>query len=94
MQLAGGEALTLAPCAAILVPSVRLHFIDRVRNAQTAGPLQFPCDVAVRKGDELGWFEHGSTIIVLAPENFEFAADVKDGARVRSGEALVRKPLA
>ena len=46
----------------------------------------------VRKGDELGWFEHGSTIIVLAPENFEFADNVADGTRVRAGEALLRKP--
>jgi phosphatidylserine decarboxylase len=54
----------------------------------------FPCDARVRKGDELGWFEHGSTIIVLAPENFEFTANVADGARIRAGEALLRKPVA
>jgi phosphatidylserine decarboxylase len=47
----------------------------------------------MRKGDELGWFEHGSTIIVLAPEHFEFADDVIEGARVRAGEALMRKPM-
>ena len=44
------------------------------------------------KGDELGWFEHGSTIIVLAPENFEFADNVAEGARIRAGEPLLRKP--
>ena len=52
----------------------------------------FPCDVAVRKGDELGWFEHGSTIIMLAPEHFEFCDNVMDGARVRAGQPLLRKP--
>ena len=45
-----------------------------------------------RKGDELGWFEHGSTIIVLAPESFEFADGVAEGTRIRAGEALLRKP--
>jgi phosphatidylserine decarboxylase len=82
------------PFAAILVASIRLHFLDIVLNAQTRGPTVFPCDATVKKGDELGWFEHGSTIIVLAPENFEFAANVKDGARIRAGEALLRKPAA
>ena len=57
------------------------------------GAVVFPCDAKVKKGDELGWFEHGSTIIVLAPENFEFADNVQDGARVRAGEALLRKPI-
>jgi phosphatidylserine decarboxylase len=93
-RLASGEWLTLVPVAAILVASIRLHFLDVTLNAQSSGPSVFPCDARVKKGDELGWFEHGSTIIVLAPENFEFAADVKDGARVRAGEALLRKPLA
>jgi phosphatidylserine decarboxylase len=92
MRLSSGEALTLVPVAAILVASIRLHFLDRTLNAQTRGPTVFPCDADVRKGEELGWFEHGSTIIVLAPEHFEFADNVAEGARVRAGEALLRKP--
>ena len=58
---------------------------------QSRGPVVFPCDVSVRKGDELGWFEHGSTIIVLAPENFEFCDNVVEAARIRAGEPLLRK---
>jgi phosphatidylserine decarboxylase precursor len=91
-HLSTGEALTLVPVAAILVASIRLHFLDMVLNAQTKGPVNFACDVNVKKGEELGWFEHGSTIIILAPGNFEFAENVADGARVRAGEALLRKP--
>ena len=94
LRLPSGEALTLVPVAAILVASIRLHFLDVTLNAQSRGPAVFPCDAKVSKGDELGWFEHGSTIIVLAPENFEFAAGVADGARIRAGEALLRKPSA
>jgi phosphatidylserine decarboxylase len=92
MRLPSGDTLTLVPVAAILVASIRLHFLDRTLNAQTRGPTTFPCDADVRKGDELGWFEHGSTIIVLAPEHFEFCDDVREGARIRAGEALLRKP--
>jgi phosphatidylserine decarboxylase len=91
-RLRGGDALTLVPVAAILVASIRLHFLDLVLNSQTSGALQFSCDVDVTKGEELGWFEHGSTIILLAPEHFEFCASVSEGARIRAGEPLLRNP--
>src|SRR2546429_4652740 len=55
-RLQSGEALTLVPVAAILVASIRLHFLYIVLNAATRGPAVFPCNVSVRKGDELGWF--------------------------------------
>jgi phosphatidylserine decarboxylase len=91
-RLRSGEALTLVPVAAILVASIRLHFLDLVLNGQTRGPLTYPCDVDVKKGDELGWFEHGSTIIILAPAHFEFYDNVTEGGRIRAGEPLVRIP--
>ena len=90
-RLSTGEALTLVPVAAILVASIRLHFLDVMLNAQTTGPTEFPCDVSVHKGDELGWFEHGSTIIVLAPDHFEFCGNIVDGAQIRAGQPLMRK---
>jgi phosphatidylserine decarboxylase len=93
-RLASGEALTLVPVAAILVASIRLHFLNVTLNAQSRGPVVFPCDASVHKGDELGWFEHGSTIIVLTPDHFEFADHVAEGARIRAGEPLLRKPRA
>ena len=93
-RLRSGEALTLVPVAAILVASIRLHFLDVVLNAETRGPTVFPCDVDVEKGCELGWFEHGSTIILLAPDHFEFCDNVAEGLRIRAGEPLLRKPHA
>jgi phosphatidylserine decarboxylase len=87
-----GEILTLVPVAAILVASIRLHFLNVVLNAETRGPAVFPCDVTVHKGDELGWFEHGSTIILLAPDHFEFCDDVVESGRIRAGQPLMRKP--
>src|SRR5881392_852885 len=90
-RLASGEWLTLVPVAAILVASIRLHFLDVTLNAQSRGPSVFPCDASVKKGDELGWFEHGSTIILLAPGDFEFCDNVEDSVRVRAGQPLMRK---
>jgi phosphatidylserine decarboxylase len=91
-RMTSGESLTLVPVAAILVASLRLHCLDLLLNADTKGPTVFPCDVSVHKGDELGWFEHGSTIIVLAPDHFEFCDTIRDGARIFAGQPLMRKP--
>ncbi len=38
----------------------------------------------------MGWFEHGSTIIVFAPEGFEPAAGRDEGSLIRMGEPLLR----
>ena len=90
-RLQDGEQLTLVAVAAVLVASVRLHALDIVLKARKPGPVVLPCDVAVQKGDELGWFEHGSTIIVLAPEGFALCDNVQEGRRIRAGEALMRR---
>jgi phosphatidylserine decarboxylase len=74
-----------------LVASIRLHFLDTVLNAETRDAAIFSCDVGVRKGDELGWFEHGSTIIVLAPDRFVFCDNVSESARICAGQPLMRK---
>jgi phosphatidylserine decarboxylase len=44
------------------------------------------------KGQELGWFEHGSTILVFAPRGFELCAGVHEGATIRMGRPLMRLP--
>jgi phosphatidylserine decarboxylase len=89
---AGGQPVTLVAVAAILVASIRLHCLDAPLNLQHRGPNVLPCDAEYRKGDELGWFEHGSTIIVFAPEGFALTDNVRDGAMVRVGEPLMRLP--
>ena len=66
-----GHAVTLVPVAAILVAGIRLRFLDLpLRSASRATGGLFACDATLRKGEEMGWFEHGSTIILFAPEGF------------------------
>jgi phosphatidylserine decarboxylase len=84
--------VTLVAVAAILVASIRLHCLDGPLNLQHRGPNVMACAADCHKGDELGWFEHGSTIIVFAPERFALCDNVRDGARVRVGEPLMRLP--
>jgi phosphatidylserine decarboxylase len=48
-----------------------------------------PCDANYCKGDELGWFEHGSTIILLFPGEYRFMPHIREGKSIRMGEALM-----
>lgn len=94
-RLAGtGHVLTLVPVAAILVAGIRLHCAGGLLGVQHRGPDRVACAAPYRKGDEMGWFEHGSTIIVLAPEGFELCPAVREGAIMRIGEPLLRLPEA
>jgi phosphatidylserine decarboxylase len=36
----------------------------------------------------MGWFEHGSTIVMLAPPGFTLADGIETGRRLRAGEPL------
>ncbi|HEX4151184.1 MAG TPA: archaetidylserine decarboxylase [Steroidobacteraceae bacterium] len=89
-RLPSGSLLTLVPVAAILVASIRLKFLDVRLHLKYRGPNVIPCDATPRKGDELGWFEHGSTIIVFAPEDAALRDGLVEGSRIRMGEALFR----
>jgi phosphatidylserine decarboxylase len=90
--MAGGHRVTLVPVAAILVASIRLHFLNVLLHLRHRGPNVIACNTALRKGEEMGWFEHGSTIIVFAPESFELCDGVAEGATIRMGEPLMRLP--
>jgi phosphatidylserine decarboxylase len=88
----GGQRLMLVAVAAILVASIRLPFLDLRLHLRYRGPNRIPCAAHFAKGEEIGWFEHGSTIIVFAPKGFALREDIADGYRVRMGEALMRVP--
>jgi phosphatidylserine decarboxylase len=89
---AGGHVLTLVPVAAILVASLRLHAIDARLHLGWRGPQRIDCDARVAKGQELGWFEHGSTIIVFAPRGFSLCPGIETGAMLRMGQRLMQLP--
>jgi phosphatidylserine decarboxylase len=91
---AGNLPIAIVPVAAILVASIRLHFIDVLLHLGRRGPNEMDCATTHRKGDELGWFEHGSTIIVFAPRGFALAPGIATGQRIRMGQPLMQMPLA
>jgi len=42
----------------------------------------------------MGWFQHGSTILLFAPAGFRLCPGIGPGSRVRMGEALLQAPPA
>jgi phosphatidylserine decarboxylase len=85
-----GGALTMVPVAAILVASIHFNFVNTPLTLAHRGARLFPCDAQVAKGEELGRFEAGSTIILFASRDFEFTEEVAPGALVRVGRPLLR----
>ena len=90
--VAGGTPLVLVPVAAVLVASIRLRFLNVLLNLRYRGPNVIPCDAAFAKGAEMGWFEHGSTILVFAPRGVTLCEGVGEGMGIRTGERLMRLP--
>jgi phosphatidylserine decarboxylase len=85
-----GQRIALVPVAAILVASIRLHFLDVLFHMGYQGAKTIACDASFGKGQEMGWFQHGSTVIVLAPAGFTLCQGLAQGTQVRMGQALLR----
>jgi phosphatidylserine decarboxylase len=86
------DAVLLVAVAAILVAGIRLRFLDLLMNGGYRGATELPCHAALDKGEEMGWFEHGSTIIMLAPSGMTLAAGVSEGTKVCLGHPLLQLP--
>jgi phosphatidylserine decarboxylase len=87
---AGDQAVTLVAIAAILVAGIRLRCVEGPLRRDGVTRSVIACNSEFRKGDELGWFEHGSTIIVFAPDGFTLCDNVREGAILRVGQPLLR----
>ncbi|MET0517778.1 MAG: archaetidylserine decarboxylase [Burkholderiaceae bacterium] len=90
-RLTDGTPIALVPVAAILVASLRLHALDLTLRPDHPGPHRFDCRHAHERGEEMGWFEQGSTIIVFLPPGLAFDARLQPGMRLRMGEAIARR---
>jgi phosphatidylserine decarboxylase len=69
-----GHPLALVAVGAILVGSVQLHRVVR----------------GFGRGDEMGYFRHGSTIIVIAGAGLALDDRIREGAVLRMGEPLLQ----
>lgn len=87
-----GHPLALVLVAAILVAGIKLRFLDMKPDRASRCRQDFPCSAALARGEEMGWFEHGSTILVFAPEGFRLSPGVVEGGAIRVGQELMRLP--
>jgi phosphatidylserine decarboxylase len=85
-----GHIITLVPVAAILVASIRLNFLEVLLHLRYRGPTHIPCAAKLKRGEEMGWFQHGSTIIAFVPPGVRLVAGLAAGTRVRMGQPLFR----
>jgi phosphatidylserine decarboxylase len=85
-----GAPITLVTVAAILVAGIRLHCLEGSHSLRQRGANVILCDSHFHKGEEMGWFEHGSTILVFAPKGFSLCGGICEGATIRMGEPLMR----
>jgi len=81
--------ICLVPVAAILVASIRLTWLDDLLSLNYKGPNRIACEARFDKGEELGYFQHGSTIILFATPDFSFCDGAQTGERVQMGQALL-----
>lgn len=89
--LADATPILLVPVAAVLVASMRFHFADVVMNLRWRGPNTLACEAVLRRGEEMGWFEHGSTILVFVPPGIRPASGIEPGSRIRMGQRLLER---
>ena len=90
-ELTDGTPMIMVPVAAILVASLRLHAVNLLFHVDYTGPNEIPCAIQSYKGQELGWFQHGSTILLFVPKGFKLAEGIATGQRIKMGQALLEK---
>jgi len=87
---ADGTPILFIPVAAVLVASLRLHAVDVRLHLRYRGPNEIPIAAPYSKGQEMGWFEHGSTIIMITPPCVALLDSWQSGQVLRMGQGLWR----
>ena len=84
------ESIALVAVGAILVGSIHLHCAVIPAAPNGEGPRHIPCATSFCKGEELGYFQHGSTIIIVTSAGIETDEHIRQGSRIKMGERLLR----
>jgi phosphatidylserine decarboxylase len=87
------ESISLVAIAAILVGGICLNVPGATFNLDYPGPERIVCRHSLTRGQEVGYFNHGSTIVVLVSSGFELCEAIQTGRNVRVGEPLLCRPI-
>jgi phosphatidylserine decarboxylase len=90
-RLAAGEPLLLVAVGAVLVAGIHLHFLDEALDSRVRHGSRHACAAPHARGQQMGYFRHGSTIVVCAPPAFVLAGGVQVGRTLRMGRPLMRR---
>lgn len=91
LQITGNLAsCVLVPIAAVLVASLKVHGIDQTLDLSLGQNTTFHLNTDVLKGQELGYFQQGSTIILFVDSRLKDFGEWAVGHRINMGQALFR----
>ena len=89
LRLVGTDhGIMLVPVAAILVASIQFKFAASGLDLAFHGCERRPCRASFAKGEEMGHFRHGSTILAFASRDALLCANVQPGTIIRVGQPL------
>lgn len=83
-------SITLVPVAAILVASMQFHCLPFPLDLSYGGEHSIPCNASYQKGQEMGYFQQGSTILVFAGPEYTLCDQIQPGATLKMGQALLQ----
>lgn len=92
LQTTKGLSLALIMVGALNVGSIRLYFDENFSPASTKKSWEYS-GVFLRKGEALGCFEMGSTVILVGPPAWELREDLEEGDTVKMGEGLGQQAI-
>lgn len=84
------QPLLVVPVAAIAVAGLRIHGLPRALTLDD-GATEMALRRDYVRGEEMGYFQQGSTIIVIAGSGLRLAPAVRPGETLRVGRPLLRR---
>lgn len=85
------RSLLVVPVAAVGVASLKIHGLTEPLGSERTGNGPVACDRQLARGDELGYFLQGSTVVVIAPAGVSLAWGAASGQTLRVGRPLMRR---
>lgn len=88
-------SVAVVKVGALFVGSVKVTYCRRTTTNVKRGRSEYEPikdTPLLQKGEELGWFEFGSTVILLFENGkIDWAPEVKEGAQLKMGQALAKR---
>ena len=78
----------LVPVGTVLVGSIKLSFLNHSFNHSLKIPYSMDLNYKVKKGDELGMFHYGSTVLVLVSNRIKISESIQTSQFLKYGEEL------